>query len=71
MNSGVGKVDIDRSDAIGALQVTPLHNIVTLGIGRTKVPFKTNIIHRLVGMRGQRFLPRPPFSSPVQDFYFS
>ena len=48
MNRCSSEVDINGTEAIIALQAISLHDIVPLGVGRTKMPLKANIFHKRV-----------------------
>ena len=69
MNCGGGKVDINGTEAVITLQAISLHDIVPFRVGRTKMPFKANIIHKRIvsaqpgAMAQSVCLLRPPFSS--------
>src|SRR5258708_36904493 len=46
MNGCSGKVNINGTQAIIALQTTSLHNVVAFRIGRTKMTLEMNIVHK-------------------------
>jgi hypothetical protein len=45
MHFGGGEVDVYDANTVIALQARSLHDIVAFRIGRSEVPFKSNIIH--------------------------
>src|SRR6266568_8611240 len=48
MNRGGGKVDINGTEAVITLRAISLHDIVPFRVGRTKMPFEANIIHKRI-----------------------
>ena len=46
MDGSCRKMDIDSTKAVIALQVVALHNVISFGVRGTKMPLKTNVIHR-------------------------
>ena len=48
MNRGGGKVDINGTEPVITLQAISLHDIVPFRVGRTKMPFKADIIHKRI-----------------------